>query len=91
MRGTILYSGVVNGVGWVTVDHGGGLRTTYGALDGRATQRSTVGTGDVIGQLADTADHLDWGALLDGVYLDPLTLFGRWRMSLTASGNVGTG
>jgi hypothetical protein len=38
----------------------------------------------VIGVLADRATHLDWGARLDGAYLDPTSLLLRWRLHLTS-------
>lgn len=83
LAGTVAFAGQVAGARWVTVDHGGGLATTYGVLAApqvRAGQR--VAAGDVIGVLADGADHLDWGALRDDAYLDPLTLLGTWAAHL---------
>lgn len=77
LAGTVAFAGQVAGGSWVTVNHGGGLRTTYGIL-----ARLRVGTGEpvtagaVLGVLADGADHLDWGALRDDAYVDPLTLIG---------------
>ena len=84
MGGIVSFSGTVAGVGWVTVDHGGGLDTTYGALDPRtvaAGQR--VGRGSLLGFLALGARHLDWGARLEGEYLDPLSLLQQWEAYLT--------
>ena len=83
LAGTVAFAGQVAGQRWVTLDHGGGLRTTYGVLDAlqvRAGQR--VAAGDVLGVLAEGADHLDWGALQGDTYLDPLTLLGHWEAHL---------
>jgi murein DD-endopeptidase MepM/ murein hydrolase activator NlpD len=88
LAGRIAFAGAVAHVGWVTVDHGGGLVTTYGdlAVDGPDPPRTgdRVRVGQVIGVLADRATHLDWGARLDGAYLDPTSLLLRWRLHLTS-------
>ena len=104
MGGIVSFSGSVAGVGWVTVDHGGGLDTTYGALDPRtvvAGQR--VDRGSLLGFLALEATHLDWGARLEDEYLDPLSLLQQWEAYLTnettgddrallaAAGSIGDG
>lgn len=84
MGGIVSFSGTVAGVGWVTVDHGGGLNTTYGALHPRivgAGQR--VDRGSLLGFLGQGATHLDWGARLEGEYLDPLSLLQQWETYLT--------
>jgi murein DD-endopeptidase MepM/ murein hydrolase activator NlpD len=83
LAGVVTFSGEVAGRGWVTVDHGGGLRTTYGVLptrEVRAGQR--VRAGEIIGFVSEDAEHLDWGARLHGSYVDPLALFGRWEAHL---------
>jgi murein DD-endopeptidase MepM/ murein hydrolase activator NlpD len=78
LPGVVHFSGVVARAGWVSIDHGAGLRTTYGVLDPRYVRDGqVVRAGDALGRL--TAGHLDWGALLHGDYIDPLTLFGRWE------------
>lgn len=83
LGGLVTFAGLVAGQGWVTVDHGDGLETTYGVLASwsvRPGQR--VEAGDVLGVLGDGAVHLDWGAKQDGAYIDPLTLFGSWQIHL---------
>lgn len=78
LPGVVHFSGLVAGAGWVSIDHGAGLRTTYGVLDPRSVRAGQrVEAGDPLGRLAGA--HLDWGALLHGEYIDPLTLFGRWE------------
>jgi len=81
--GVVAFSGEVAGAGWVTVDHGGGLETTYGVLDPRLVeggQRLEVGA--PVGRLAADATHLHWGARLDGEYIHPLSLLAPWRVRL---------
>ena len=81
--GVVAFAGEVAGAGWVTVDHGGGLETTYGVLDPRLVeggQRLEVGA--PVGRLAPDATHLHWGARLDGEYLHPLSLLAPWRVRL---------
>lgn len=85
LAGVVTFSGQVARRGWVTVDHGGGLVTTYGELDPRVvTPGQPVPTGGVLGHLALGATHVDWGARLHGEYIDPLRLLGRWRPHLVA-------
>lgn len=95
LAGTVAFSGTVAGTGWLTLDHGGGLVTTYGPLDDRVAEGGVVDRGARIGRLAgqDTspppdvaaAAHLDWGARLEGDYIDPLLLLQRWSLRLTAA------
>jgi murein DD-endopeptidase MepM/ murein hydrolase activator NlpD len=83
MPGLVTFAGEVAGVGWVTVDHGGGLATTYGPLDPRRVRAGErVGAGQLLGLVADDASHLDWGARRNGVYIDPLSLLVRWQVHL---------
>ncbi|MGH3666181.1 MAG: peptidoglycan DD-metalloendopeptidase family protein, partial [Egibacteraceae bacterium] len=83
LGGRVTFAGRVAGVGWVTVDHGGGLSTTYGPLTPRVVVAGdVVASGEVLGRLAEGATHLDWGARLDGDYVDPLGLLGPWEVHL---------
>ena len=83
LGGTVTFAGQVARVGWVTVDHGGGLRTTYGPLQPRAVRAGRlVAAGDRLGRLAAGARHLDWGARLGDAYIDPLGLLGPWQVHL---------
>jgi murein DD-endopeptidase MepM/ murein hydrolase activator NlpD len=84
LPGLVRFAGRVGGAGWVTVDHGGGLETTYGRLGPVLVSpgRRVLG-GDVLGQLAPGTAHVDWGARLDGRYIDPLSLLGPWEPYLT--------
>lgn len=85
--GTVVFAGAVGGRPVLSIDHGGGLRTTYEPV--RATVRTGDGvtTGDSVGHLV--AGHagcpvqacLHWGARLasggppgDDDYIDPLSL-----------------
>jgi murein DD-endopeptidase MepM/ murein hydrolase activator NlpD len=86
LPGTVTFAGPVAGTAWVTVDHGGGLRTTYGDLVPARAAGDAVAAGGVVGHLVEGAHHLDWGARLDDAYLDPLDLLVRWRSHLTVPG-----
>ncbi len=83
LAGDVTFAGDVAGVGWVTVDHGGGLSTTYGPVTATATAGQHVVAGARVAALSDGATHLDWGARLHGAYLDPLDLLVRWSARLT--------
>lgn len=86
MGGTVTFAGRVAGVSWVTVDHGGGLDTTYGPIEPRLVGAGeVVAPGEWLGFLAAGARHLDWGARLHGDYIDPLGLLGGWETYLTTA------
>lgn len=83
LPGVVTFAGQVALRGWVTVDHGGGLDTTYGVIDPRfVTAGQQVRTGQSLGEVAAGVEHLDWGARLHGTYIDPLRLLWRWRPHL---------
>jgi hypothetical protein len=73
--GTVVFAGQVAGVVWVTVDHGGGVRSSYGPLRRVLVRRgTTVGAGTVI---ASSAGSLHFGVRIGGRYVDPADLLGR--------------
>lgn len=83
LPGLVTFSGLVAGKSWVTVRHSADLETTYGDLDPRLVAAGDrVESGRVLGRLAPTANHLDWGARLEGVYVDPLSLLEQWEIHL---------
>ena len=85
LPGRIAYAGLVAGTGWVTVDHGGGLETTYGPVEQRRAVGAAVHRGQPIGVVAAGGTHLDWGARRDGAYMDPMSLLGLWRLHLVGA------
>lgn len=88
LGGTVTFAGAVAGRGWVTVDHGGDLDTTYGPVKPRRVHAGDrVRAGQVLGFIGPGQAHLDWGARLRGSYIDPLTLLGRWRPHLVPVGS----
>ena len=91
LGGTVTFAGDVAGVSWVTVNHGGGLTTTYGPVAPKVVRPGTiVSPGEVLGFVGPGTRHLDWGARLDGAYIDPLALLGGWETYLTSSDDVVT-
>ncbi|MEL4152920.1 M23 family metallopeptidase [Corynebacterium bovis] len=97
--GTVVFAGTVAGTPVVSVDHGGGLRTTYEPVVADVRRGDVVARGTVIGRLADAAalpptarrgPGLSWGARLvdpaspDGRYIDPMSLLGRPTVRLWA-------
>jgi murein DD-endopeptidase MepM/ murein hydrolase activator NlpD len=78
--GTVAFAGIVAGTGVVSIDHAGGLRTTYEPVSPlvRAGQQVTVG--QPVGTLlpghpgCPMAACLHWGLRQGRDYLDPLVL-----------------
>lgn len=87
--GTVVYAGMLAGRGVVSIQHSGGLRTTYEPVTASVSAGDRVEEGQVIGTLAAghpscaPADCLHWGArLADHLYLDPMSLLRPWRVRL---------
>ncbi|MFE3450705.1 peptidoglycan DD-metalloendopeptidase family protein [Nonomuraea sp. NPDC059194] len=79
--GTVTFAGAIAGRGVVSIQHPGGLRTTYLPVQASVRRGQTVATGDRIGVLESTSWHctascLHWGLRRDFRYLDPLLLLG---------------
>lgn len=78
--GTVVFAGPLAGRGVVSVEHAGGLRTTYEPVAALVAAGQAVSGGQPIGEL--TAGHpgcpstacLHWGLRRGEVYLDPLAL-----------------
>ncbi|WP_186321846.1 M23 family metallopeptidase [Curtobacterium pusillum] len=74
--GAVTFAGPVAGRSVVTIDHGGGLRSTLDSVTPAVTAGDTVTQGDTVGHVAvghcpasDPCLHL--GARLDDRYVDP--------------------
>jgi murein DD-endopeptidase MepM/ murein hydrolase activator NlpD len=87
--GAVVFAGNLAGRGVVSIEHTGGLRTTYEPVTASVSAGSMVDAGRLIGVLEPghagcaPADCLHWGARLpDRVYLDPMSLLGPWRVRL---------
>lgn len=90
--GTVAFAGMVAGYGVVSVDHPGGLRTTYEPVSPAVTSGEQVTQGQRIGTVepghagCPVAACLHWGVLRDPVrdrqYLDPLRLLATARVRL---------
>lgn len=80
--GVVTFAGSVAGNLAVTIDHGGGLLTTYSFLGTIAVARGTaLAQGDVVGTVGSghsgstTPPHVHLSARRDGAYFDPLELY----------------
>ena len=87
--GVVVFAGQLAGRGVVSVEHPGGLRTTYEPVTAVVSAGSPVARGQPIGVLelghpgCAPADCLHWGARLpDRVYLDPMALLKPWEVRL---------
>ena len=86
--GTVVFAGMVAGRPVVSVDHPGGLRTTYEPVAASVGAGQAVARGAPIGTLvpghggcpADACLH--WGLRLGENYLDPLSLLAPPRVRL---------
>jgi murein DD-endopeptidase MepM/ murein hydrolase activator NlpD len=86
--GVVAFSGVIAGRGVVSVDHAGGLRTTYEPVTALVKAGDPVRLGETIATL--DAGHagcpgpacLHWGLRRDDVYLDPLLVVRPPRLRL---------
>ncbi|WP_433614106.1 M23 family metallopeptidase [Dactylosporangium sp. CA-139114] len=80
-EGTVVFAGMVGGRPVVSVEHPGGVRTTYEPVSATVVRGQAVSRGTPLGTLrpghpnCPVAACLHWGLRTDGnVYLDPLTL-----------------
>ncbi|NUW37957.1 peptidoglycan DD-metalloendopeptidase family protein [Nonomuraea sp. SMC257] len=85
--GTVRYAGRLAGRGVVSVEHPGGLRTTYLPVAPSVRRGQRVSPGDRLGTLEESAGHcaescLHWGLIRPPRYLDPLLLLGQARIRL---------
>jgi murein DD-endopeptidase MepM/ murein hydrolase activator NlpD len=86
--GTVAFAGMVAGRPVVSVDHAGGLRTTYEPVTASVAAGQAVARGTPLGELVPghagcpASACLHWGLRRGGVYLDPLSLLRPPRVRL---------
>lgn len=87
--GRVVFAGTVVDRGVVSIEHEGGLRTTYEPVTATVPAGTVVAAGTPIGTLVAghprcaPAGCLHWGARLpDGTYLDPMALLRPWAVRL---------
>jgi len=85
----VVFAGPLAGRGVVSIEHSGGLRTTYEPVTAQVAAGAAVTAGQQIGVLESghvgcaPASCLHWGARLpDRVYVDPMSLLAPWRVRL---------
>lgn len=77
--GFVSFSGSVAGNETVTIDHGGGLKTSYSYLSERLVARGAwVGLGTRVARtgLAHGSEGLHFSVRIDGLYRDPALVLG---------------
>lgn len=80
--GVVTFAGSVGGQLFVTLDHGGGVRSSYSWLSsilvsvGDAVPRAASLGLTGLGHPGSIASHLHFGVRLDDVYVDPLAFLG---------------
>ncbi|HZD19008.1 MAG TPA: M23 family metallopeptidase [Actinomycetota bacterium] len=85
--GTVSFAGMVGGHLFVTLDHGGGLSSTYSWVsaalvrEGDAIARGSPIALTGLGHPGSTVPHLHLGVRLDGEYQDPLAFLGAVSVS----------
>lgn len=79
--GVVVHVGVIAAVPTISIQHSGGLRSTYQPVTSALARGDPVVTAQVVGALAASdgghcpPDHcLHLGALLHGSYVDPMAL-----------------
>ncbi|MFF4616858.1 peptidoglycan DD-metalloendopeptidase family protein [Nonomuraea jabiensis] len=85
--GTVRFAGPVAGKGVVTVEHEGGLRTTYLHVKASVRRGQPVAPGSELGVVETSQGHcrescLHWGLRRGTHYLDPLLLLGQATIRL---------
>ncbi|GAA0721889.1 hypothetical protein GCM10010199_28770 [Dactylosporangium roseum] len=86
--GVVAFAGPVAGRSVVSVDHPGGLRTTYEPVDPAVRAGTVVAAGTPLGALhaghpdCPAAACLHWGLRAGDTYLDPLRRLRRGRVRL---------
>ncbi len=86
--GVVVFAGRLVDRGVVSIDHGGGLRSSLEPVTASVTVGARVAVGDAVGTV--DAGHprcapavcLHWGVRLDGEYLDPMALLAPVRVRL---------
>ena len=73
-HGVVAFAGLIAHERYVSIDHAGGIRTTYSYLATITVDAGArVEQGEVLGA---AGDRLHFGARRYGVYIDPASLFG---------------
>lgn len=85
--GVAAFAGMVAGRPVLSIDHPGGLRSTYEPVASRVAVGDRVARGQVIAVLVAGPSHcattcLHWGARRGGTYVDPMTLIDRGPLVL---------
>ncbi len=88
--GTVSFVGVVVNRKVLTIDHGGGYKSSFEPVDTDLVRHEAVQAGafvGTVGEYTDQAAHcpgscFHWGVRLDGEYVHPLPLLGLFKPSV---------
>jgi murein DD-endopeptidase MepM/ murein hydrolase activator NlpD len=86
--GVVVFAGRLVDRGVVSIDHGGGLRSSLEPVTATVVAGARVTGGQVVGTVevgharCVPAVCVHWGVRLDGVYLDPMTMLAPIRVRL---------
>ncbi|MEX0592392.1 MAG: M23 family metallopeptidase [Nitriliruptoraceae bacterium] len=91
--GVVHHAGPVAGIGWVTIDHGKGVLSSYGPVAARVIRGDAVVAGQTVGVVtgASATMHdgvVHWGVRQDGQYVDPLVWMYLGQPSLVDGGRT---
>lgn len=78
--GIVVYAGTIAGRGVISIEHAGGLRTTYEPVEPLVSRGMHVRSGQPIAVHAPDQRHpasVHWGLRVRGAYVDPLLLLRR--------------
>ena len=79
-NGTVLFAGILAGRPVLSIDHGGGLISSFEPAVSQLSKGTAVKRGEVVAILGPNRRHclpevcLHWGVRRNGRYIDPLTL-----------------
>jgi murein DD-endopeptidase MepM/ murein hydrolase activator NlpD len=84
-NGVVHFAGLIAGRPVLSIDHGGGLISSFEPVISTFHRGQRLQRGEPVGRLTSTQSHcrmttcLHWGVRKNGHYIDPLLLLPRWR------------
>ncbi|MBW8171621.1 M23 family metallopeptidase [Ornithinimicrobium sp. Arc0846-15] len=91
-EGVVAFSGSIAGIGILSIEHDGGINSTYQPIDASVSKGDHVARGQPIGHLVEGKDHcaigtcLHLGAKRGDTYLNPIFLLAGYEVALLPMG-----